>query len=102
MFNAATLPVALTAAVLLGIPGVTVVVATHTWLQRATPRQLLGRVSSAFVTVEAAANMAGALAGPALSTLTGLTPALNAACALAFVSALITLALMPRSVTPEE
>lgn len=102
MFNAATLPVALTAAVLLGIPGVTVVVATHTWLQRATPRELLGRVSSAFVTVEAAANMAGALAGPALSTVTGLTPALNAACALAFVSALITLALMPRNVTPGE
>ncbi|MEV4571571.1 MFS transporter [Nonomuraea sp. NPDC049419] len=102
MFNAATLPVALTAAVLLGIPGVTVMVATHTWLQRATPKKLLGRVSSAFVTVEAAANMAGALAGPALSTLTGLTPALNAACALAFVSALITLALMPRNVAPGE
>lgn len=96
MFNATSLPVALTAAILLGIPAVTVMVATHTWLQRATPKPLLGRVSSAFLTVEAAANMAGALAAPAMSAWTGLAPALNAACALALSSALITLCLMPR------
>lgn len=97
MFNAVSLPVALTAAVLLGVPGVTVLVATHTWLQRATPEALLGRVSSAFITVEAAAGLVGAFAGPAISELTSLPLALNAACAITLLSALLTLCLMPRA-----
>ncbi|MEV1171550.1 MFS transporter [Nonomuraea sp. NPDC049784] len=96
MFNASSLPVALTAAVLLGVPGVTVLIAIHTWLQRATPKELLGRVSSAFVTVEAAASMVGAFAGPAMSELISLPLALNAACAVTVLSALVTLCLMPR------
>ncbi|MEQ4725664.1 MFS transporter [Nonomuraea sp. B19D2] len=96
MFNAASLPVALIAAVLLGMPGVTVLVATHTWLQRATPKTLLGRVSSAFLTAEAAASMAGAIAGPAISKLTSLPLALDAACTLTLLSALLALCLMPR------
>ncbi|WP_433412551.1 MFS transporter [Microtetraspora malaysiensis] len=100
MFNAASLPVALTAAVLLGVPGVTVLVAIQTWLQRATPKELLGRVSSAFVTVEAAASMAGAFAGPTLSELISLPLALNAACAVTLLSALLTLCLMPRGDHP--
>ncbi len=101
MFNATSLPVALTAAVLLGMPAVTVMVATHTWLQRATPKPLLGRVSAAFLTVEAAANMAGALAAPVMSAWTGLAPALNAACALTLLSALLTVCLMTRGGNPD-
>ncbi|MFI7643502.1 MFS transporter [Nonomuraea sp. NPDC049400] len=100
MFNASSLPIALTAAVLLGLPGVTVVVVTQTWLQRATPKPLLGRVSSAFLTIEAATSMAGAFAGPAMSQLTALPLALNSACTLTLMSALLTLCLMPRSSKP--
>ncbi|MFC4014288.1 MFS transporter [Nonomuraea purpurea] len=96
MFNAGSLPVALVAAVLLGVPGVSVLVAVQTWLQRNTPEELLGRVSAAFLTVEAAVTLAGALAGPALSEFSGLPVALNTACAVTLLSALITFWLVPR------
>ncbi|MEV0616325.1 MFS transporter [Nonomuraea sp. NPDC050404] len=94
MFNATSLPVAMTAAFLLGLPGVTVLVAVLTHVQRAAPGEYLGRVTAAFLTVEAAANLIGALAGPALSELAGLPVALNAACAVTFLSALVTLILV--------
>lgn len=98
MFNASSLPVA---AVLLGVPGVSVVVAVQTWLQRDTPEDLLGRVSAAFLTVEAAVTLAGALAGPALSEIAGLPVALNTACAVTLLSALITFWLVPREAAVE-
>ncbi|MEU6717901.1 MFS transporter [Nonomuraea sp. NPDC046802] len=102
MFNAGSLPVALVAAVLLGVPGVSVLVAVQTWLQRNTPEELLGRVSAAFLTVEAAVTLAGALAGPALSEFSGLPVALNTACAVTLLSALITFWLVPpRAATVE-
>ncbi|MEV6867526.1 MFS transporter [Streptosporangium subroseum] len=94
MFNARSLPVALIAAVLLGIPAVTVIVALQTWLQRTTPAAFLGRVSAVFITAEAAASMIGALAGPALSVF-GLPVALNAACAVAAGAAVLTFCLVP-------
>lgn len=97
-FNARSLPVALGAAALLGIPGVWVLVTVQTWVQRVTPAALLGRVSGAFVTTEAAATMAGAFAGPALGEVAGLTVALNAACCLTLLSAALTLVLVPRTV----
>lgn len=94
MFNARSLPVALVAAVLLGIPAVTVIIALQTWLQRTTPAALLGRVSAVFITAEAAASMVGALAGPALSVF-GLPIALNAACTVAAGAAVLTFFLVP-------
>lgn len=100
MFNSTSLPVALAAAVLLGLPGVTVLVGVQTTVQRAVPGELLGRVTAVFLTVEAAATMAGAFAGPALSELSGLPVALNAACAVTFVSALLTLVLIPAGSPP--
>ncbi|GAA3550009.1 MFS transporter [Nonomuraea rosea] len=100
LFNSSSLPLALAAAVLLGLPGVTVLVAVQTRMQRATPEGLLGRVSSVFLTAEAAATMIGALAGPAVSELSGLPVALNAACALTLLSALLTLWLLPKGATP--
>ncbi|MCF6476691.1 MFS transporter, partial [Nonomuraea sp. MG754425] len=95
LFNSASLPVALAAAVLLGLPGVTVLVAVQTHVQRATPGAILGRVTAVFLTVEAAASMVGAFAGPALSEASGLPVALNAACAVALLSAPVTLFLTP-------
>ncbi|TYB50630.1 MFS transporter [Nonomuraea sp. PA05] len=100
LFNSTTLPAALAAAALLGLPGVTVLVAIQTYVQRATPGRLLGRVTAAFLTVEAAATMTGAFAGPALSELSGLPVALNAACAVTLLSSLVTLCLVPPSSRP--
>ncbi|GIH79360.1 MFS transporter [Planobispora longispora] len=97
MFNARSLPMALTAALLLGVPGVTVLVALQTWLQRVSPPALLGRVSAAFLTAEAAATMAGAFAGPALGELAGLPLALNVACALTLGAAAAAFLLVPAS-----
>ncbi|GIH89643.1 MFS transporter [Planobispora siamensis] len=99
MFNARSMPVALTAAFLLGIPGVTVLVAVQTWVQRTSPAALLGRVSAAFLTVEAAATVIGAFTGPALSELAGPPVALNAACAATLGSAALTFSLLPRSLS---
>ncbi|GAA2213736.1 MFS transporter [Nonomuraea monospora] len=95
LFNSTSLPAALAAAALLGLPGVTVLVAIQTYVQRATPGHLLGRVTAVFLTVEAAATMTGAFAGPALSELSGLPVALNAACAVTLLSSLVTLCLVP-------
>ncbi|TDD36787.1 MFS transporter [Nonomuraea terrae] len=99
LFNSTALPVALAAAFLLGLPAVTVLVSVHTWVQRTTPEGLLGRVSAAFLTLEAVATMLGALAGPAVSEASGLRVALNAACVVALLSAPLTLWLVPRRLT---
>ncbi|MFI7609743.1 MFS transporter [Nonomuraea terrae] len=99
LFNSTALPVALAAAFLLGLPAVTVLVSVHTWVQRTTPEGLLGRVSAAFLTLEAVATMLGALAGPAVSEGSGLRVALNAACVVALLSAPLTLWLVPRRLT---
>lgn len=96
LFNSTALPLALVSAVLLGLPAVTVLVSVQSWVQRTTPEGLLGRVTSAFLTMEAAATMLGAFAGPAASELFGMTAALNAACAVALLSAPLTLWLVPR------
>ncbi|MEV1004095.1 hypothetical protein [Nonomuraea sp. NPDC050202] len=85
---------------LLGLPGVTVLVAVQTYVQRATPGHLLGRVTAVFLTVEAAATMTGAFAGPALSEPAGLSVALNAACAVTLPSSVVTLCLLPASSRP--
>ncbi|NJP95589.1 MFS transporter, partial [Nonomuraea sp. FMUSA5-5] len=100
MFTSTSLPAALAAAVLLGLPGVTVLVAVQTYVQRATPGHLLGRVTAAFLTVEAAVTLIGAFLGPALSELSGLPVALNAACAVTLLSSLVTLLLLPPSQRP--
>ncbi|GAA2669829.1 MFS transporter [Nonomuraea recticatena] len=98
VFNAPSLPVALIAAVLLGIPGVTVLVALQTWVQRVSPAALLGRVSAIFLTAEAVATLAGALAGSAIGELISLPAALNTACTTALLAAGLTVCLVPRSV----
>ncbi|TDD12441.1 MFS transporter [Nonomuraea diastatica] len=96
LFNSTALPLALVAALLLGLPAVTVLVSVQSWVQRTTPEGLLGRVTAAFLTMEAAATMFGAFAGPAVSELFGMPAALNAACVVALVSAPLTLWLVPR------
>ncbi|MBF8191769.1 MFS transporter [Nonomuraea sp. K274] len=96
LFNSTSLPVALAAAFLLGLPAVTVTVSVFTWVQRTTPEGLLGRVSAAFLTLEAAATMLGAFAGPAVSEAFGMPAALNAACVVTLLSVPLTLWLVPR------
>lgn len=102
MFNSPSLPFALAAAFLLGLPGVTVMVAVQTFVQRATPGELLGRVTAVFMIVEAAVAMTGAFAGPAMSEAYGLPVALNAACSVTFLSALITLWFVPKGAVRQE
>ncbi|MFJ2032270.1 MFS transporter [Streptosporangium sp. NPDC087985] len=95
MFNASSMPVTLIAAALAGIPGVTVLIALQTWLQRTTPEALLGRVGAVFLTAEAAATMVGAFVGPTLGELIGLPPALNAACMITLLASALTFWLVP-------
>ncbi|WP_238010992.1 MFS transporter [Dactylosporangium sp. AC04546] len=65
LFSATTMATALPAAVVIGTAGSTVLSATQTTLQRATPNAVLGRTTALLLTGEAAATLLGALAGPA-------------------------------------
>lgn len=100
LFNAPSLPFALVAAALVGIPGVGVLVTVQTWVQRSTPGERLGRVSAVFLTVEAAVTLLGALAGPLLGQIAGLPFALNAACTLTLIAAALSLRLPRRVRSP--
>jgi MFS family permease len=97
LFNAPSLPIALLAGVLIGMPGVVVIVSVQTALQHGVPDRFLGRVSAAFFTAEAAATLLGSIAGPALVATAGsLTFALNTGSALALAAALLTYLLVPK------
>ncbi len=67
LFTSSSLPRALPAAVAIGMFGTMSAVVPQTAVQRAVPGAVLGRVSAAFVTGEAAATLAGAVAGPFLA-----------------------------------
>jgi hypothetical protein len=85
LFTSSSLATALPAAVAVGAFGSMSLVIPQTTMQRVIPNVLLGRVSAAFLTAEAAATLAGAAAGPFLAQDVHLT-------GLAAVAALLTLA----------
>jgi predicted MFS family arabinose efflux permease len=80
-----------------GVPGSVILVVLQTQVQRQTPDQLLGRVSSAFTTVELAATLIGATIGSVLGEMAGLGVTFHAAVVLVPLTAELTLALLPRN-----
>jgi MFS family permease len=84
LFTSSSLASALPAAVAVGAFGSMSLVIPQTTMQRVIPNAVLGRVSAAFGTAEAAATLAGAAAGPFLAQAVHLT-------GLAAVAALLTL-----------
>ncbi len=85
LFTSSSLTSALPAAVAVGAFGSMSLVIPQTTLPRVIPNAVLGRVSAAFGTAEAAATLAGAATGPFLAQAVHLT-------GLAAVAALLTLA----------
>ncbi|MGH3397376.1 MAG: MFS transporter [Streptosporangiaceae bacterium] len=91
LFTSSSLATALPAAVAVGMLGSMCLVIPQTALQRVIPNAVLGRVSAVFLTGEAAATLAGAVAGPFIAQaahLTGVAAAVSlitlSAAALAF------------------
>src|SRR6185437_6165829 len=73
LFTSSSLAAALPAAVAVGMFGSMALVIQQTTVQRLIPGPVLGRVSAVFLTGEAAATLAGSVAGPFLAQVTGLT-----------------------------
>jgi predicted MFS family arabinose efflux permease len=71
LFSSVSLATALPAAVIIGTFGSMSLVIPQTTMQRLIPGAVLGRVSALFLTGEAAATLAGAVAGPFLAQATG-------------------------------
>jgi len=71
LFSARSLSTAIPAAVAIGLLGSMVLATVRTTLQRAIPHAALGRVSAVFLTAEAAATLAGSVAGPLLAGAAG-------------------------------
>ena len=84
LFTSSSLTTALPAAAAVGMCGSMALVTQQTTLQRVIPGAVLGRVSAVFLTAEAAATLAGSVAGPFLAQAAGLT-------AVAAVASLVTL-----------
>jgi predicted MFS family arabinose efflux permease len=73
LFTSSSLAAALPAAAAVGMSGSMALVIQQTALQRVIPGAVLGRVSAVFLTTEAAATLAGSVAGPFLAQAAGLT-----------------------------
>ena len=91
MFTSSTLAIALPAAVAIGMSGSMSLVISQTIVQRVIPDALLGRVMAVFLTAEAAATLAGAVAGPFLAQAGGLAVLATVAALLTSSAAVITL-----------
>jgi predicted MFS family arabinose efflux permease len=86
LFTSSSLATALPAAAAVGMSGSMALVIQQTALQRVIPGAALGRVSAVFLTAEAAATLAGSVAGPFLAQAAGLA-ALAVAASLATLGA---------------
>jgi hypothetical protein len=71
-------------------------VTPQTTLQRLLPNAVLGRVSAAFFAGEALATLVGALVGPTLAEAASIATVKVAACAVALLTAVLCLVLLPR------
>jgi len=101
LVNATALPLALMAAVIIGMSGSVVFGAPRTVWQRTIPGSALGRVGAVFGIVEAAATLAGAVVGPILAQIAGLSIAVNTATLLAVAGAAVTAVIVPSEPTPK-
>jgi hypothetical protein len=96
LFNAPTLPAAVAAAALTGIPGAVATVATQCGIQASAPDAVLGRVGAAFCASDAAAAIVGALLAPTLTAAAGLPGTLDILAGAVTAVAALAYALLPR------
>jgi predicted MFS family arabinose efflux permease len=97
LFTSTSLATALPAAAAVAMSGSAYLTVQQTTLQRVIPGAALGRVSAVFLTAEAAATLAGSVAGPFLAQAAGLTAAATAASLLTLgAAALARLTLPPK------
>jgi predicted MFS family arabinose efflux permease len=98
LFHSTSLYTALPAAVANGMFGSMSLVITQTTVQRVIPNEALGRISAVFLTGEAAATLAGALAGPLLAQSIQLHGLATVASLTTAVGAVLTVILVPARV----
>jgi len=96
LFNAPSIPWAIVAAALIGIPGSILLITAETAIQRIAPSEILGRIGALFFAADSLALLVGALAAPAVTLLLGLPQTLNALAAFAVLAAPLTLLAVPR------
>lgn len=95
LFRTSTLSQALPCAVGLGLSGSLALAIPQTEVQRSIPGAALGRVSGAFLTAQAAATLAGAVAGPALAQAVQLSGAATIASLTTLAGAVVAILLVP-------
>ena len=96
LFTSSSLGTALPAAAAVAASGSMSLVTVQTTLQRVIPNAMLGRVTAIFLTGEAAATLAGAVAGPFLAQLAGLRSVAVAASLLTLGAAALARLRVPR------
>jgi MFS family permease len=96
LFSSSSLTTALPAAVAVGMSGSISLVVAQTAIQRIIPNAVLGRVSAAFLTSEAAATLVGAVAGPFLAQAADLTGVATVAALMTLSAAVLTCLTVPR------
>jgi predicted MFS family arabinose efflux permease len=96
LFHSTSLPMAVPAAVVIGVFGSIALVTPQTVVQRVIPNILLGRVTAAFFTAEALATLLGAALGPAITQADGLSTAATIASAATVTAAALAYVLVPR------
>jgi predicted MFS family arabinose efflux permease len=96
LFSSSSLATALPAAVGIGIFGSMCQVIPLTTMQRVIPNAMLGRASAVFLAAEAAATLAGAVAGPFLAQAVHFTGAAAVASLVTLSAAALTFLTVPR------
>jgi Na+/melibiose symporter-like transporter len=96
LFNAPNIPLAVAAAVLIGLPGSILLITVETTIQRTAPTAVLASVGALFFAADSLALLIGALAAPAMTLVLRLPLALNLIAALAVCAAALTLTVVPR------
>lgn len=96
LFTSSSLARALPAAIAIGMFGTMSEVFPQTAIQRVIPDAVLGRVSAAFVTGEAAATLTGAVAGPFLAQAVHLSGIAAIASLITLSAAALTFLTVPR------
>ncbi|MGD0061817.1 MAG: hypothetical protein ABSB76_00045 [Streptosporangiaceae bacterium] len=96
LFSSSSLTTALPAAVAVGMFGSMSLVIPQTAMQRVIPNAALGRVGAVFLTGEAAATLAGAVAGPFIAQAIHFTGMAITASLITLSAAALTLRTVPR------
>ncbi|WP_432885842.1 MFS transporter [Kribbella sp. CA-245084] len=96
LFNAPNVPIAVAAAILIGLPGSILLITVQTTIQRTAPTAVLASVGALFFAADSLALLIGALAAPAMTHALSLPLTLNLIAALAICAAALTLIVVPR------